>query len=151
MTELNVSIVSIGLSDLLEKSRSFTSEADQLIQEKMLESVNENIVSVARSLAPKRTGALQDSIGAEAGDDPMSVILYASRSYAGYLESGTVPHRIEPRDAKALAFQINGKTVFAKSVQHPGIPSHPFLRPAIEVGKAKVAQDLAGVIIEQLE
>jgi hypothetical protein len=29
---------------------------------------------------------------------------------------------ITPKTAKALAFTVNGQTVFAKRVQHPGVP-----------------------------
>ncbi|MHB2036975.1 MAG: HK97-gp10 family putative phage morphogenesis protein [Nitrososphaerales archaeon] len=146
-----MSISAVGLSELLDKFRSFTAEADQIIQNKMLESVTENIVVVAKSLAPKRTGALEQSIEAVAGDDPMSVILMARKKYAGYLENGTRPHTIVATNAKALAFKINGRVVFARSVQLPGIPrgKFSFLRPAIEVGKDKVASDIANVIIEQ--
>lgn len=55
--------------------------------------------------------------------------------YAAIHEFGgkTRPHRIEPRNAKALAFQMGGKDVFARYVNHPGsnIPARPYLRPAL--------------------
>lgn len=153
MFQLIINISAAGLSDLLDKFRSFTAEADQIIQNKMLESVSENIVVVAKSLAPKRTGALQQSIEAVAGDDPMSVLVVATKPYSVFMEFGEKPHTIQANNAKALAFKINGQTVFAKSVQHPGIPRgrYSFLRPAVEVGKDKVASDIASVIIEQFE
>ena len=31
-----------------------------------------------------------------------------------------------------LVFKVNGKTVFAKRVRHPGIKARPYLRPAFE-------------------
>ena len=141
-----------GVTELLEKFRSFTPSADQLIQETMLKSVTENIVTVAKSLSPKKTGALQQSIDAIAGVDPMSVLLIVGKPYARFLEYGTKPHSIEATNAKALAFKVGGKTVFAKRVQHPGIPEgkYSFLRPAIEEGKQKLLEDVAGMIIDQL-
>lgn len=146
-----ISIRASGLSNLLERLRRFTSRADQIIQDKMLESIQDNVVPVAKSLAPKRSGALMQSIEAVLADDPMSVLLIAGKPYAVFLERGTQPHKIEARNVKALAFNIAGKTVFAKSVQHPGIPlgKYSFLAPALEIGKDKVASDIANAIIEQ--
>ena len=119
----------------------------------MVESVTENIVTVAKSLAPKRTGALKQSIEAVAGDDPMSVLLIAGKPYARFLEYGTRPHTIEARNAKALAFRSGGQEVFAKRVQHPGIPEgkYSFLRPAVEIGREKVAGDIAQMIVDELQ
>ena len=156
MEALKVSSISIrvaGVSELLERFRGFTSQADQLIQEKMVDSVTENIVTVAKSLAPKRTGALQESIVAMAGDDPMSVLLIAGKPYSRFLEYGTRPHTIEAKNTKALAFRSGGQTVFAKRVHHPGIPEgkFSFLRPAIEIGKEKVVGDIAQMIVEKLQ
>ena len=147
MIDTIVTITSTGLASLLNKFRSFTSQADQIIQDKMLESVKENIVAVAKSLVPKKTGALQASIDAITGDDPLSVLLVAQRNYSRWLEYGERAHTIEAKNAKALAFKIGGRLIFAKSVWHPGIPPHPFLTPAIEAGKEKVASDIASAII----
>ncbi len=144
---VNISIN--GLSELLDRFRSFTAQADQIVQDAMLESVSQNIVVVAKSLAPKRTGALQDSIEATAGEEPMSVFVVANKSYARFLEFGTRAHSIEAKNAKALAFKMNGRTVFAKRVFNPGIAEgkFSFIRPAIEIGKEKVADDIAKSII----
>jgi HK97 gp10 family phage protein len=48
--------------------------------------------------------------------------------YAHFIEYGTRPHRIENLNKKAIAF---GGQIF-KSVEHPGAPPHPFLRPALD-------------------
>jgi hypothetical protein len=45
-----------------------------------------------------------------------------------YLEYGTDPHMIFPKRAKVLRFEMDGKIVFARSVEHPGIKPMGFVR-----------------------
>lgn len=71
----------------------------------------------------KKTGELEAGISVTTAD--LGEILRAtarSESPQGdYLEEGTVPHRIEPRDpAGVLVFEIDGMVIFSKHVQHPG-------------------------------
>ena len=56
----------------------------------------------------------------------------SSAPYAKYVESGTAPHRIEPRQALALHWQDRGRNVFAARVNHPGTKANPFVRNAIQ-------------------
>ena len=108
---------------MIERLRNFTTEADQFIQETLLESAKVNIVVVAKSLAPERTGALRNSIDAIPGNEPMSIKLTADRPYAKFLEYGT---RYIPE----------GKFTF--------------MRPAIQEGIEKVVQDLQNAILDKL-
>lgn len=48
--------------------------------------------------------------------------------YAPFVEFGTQPHEIRPKNRAALA--VGG--LFLESVQHPGARPHPFLRPAMD-------------------
>ena len=46
-----------------------------------------------------------------------------------YQEMGTRPHPIRPRRFRVLRFLVNGESVFARRVQHPGTkPQHFFSR-----------------------
>jgi HK97 gp10 family phage protein len=120
--EINVRID--GLDELITKLRDFTSQADSIIQETMLESAKVNIVTVAKTLAPFRTGALRASIDAfPSGESPMAVNVVADRSYAKYLEFGT---RYIPE----------GK--------------YSFLRPAVQEGIEQLLQDVKNAIGEAL-
>lgn len=64
----------------------------------------------------------------------------------------TRPRTIRPRRKRALKFVVGGKTIFAKSVRHPGstIPARPFLglddgdRNAIERIVARFVQGAVG-------
>lgn len=56
--------------------------------------------------------------------------LYTSSFKARFLEYGTKPHRIEPKNRKALS--IGG--LYYDGVNHPGARPYPFLRPAMDQG-----------------
>ena len=98
-----------------------------------------------------RTGALALSIqrGDPGADLPrveldgerLVGVVGTTKPYAAIHEFGgrTAAHTIRARQAKALHFVLDGKDVFAKSVNHPGsvIPARPFLRPAIEDPEVK--------------
>jgi phage gpG-like protein len=86
-----------------------------------------------------RTGALRDSIEAEAVEerDRLLLRLYSNGSvkYAAIQEYGghTSAHQIVPRKARALAFVAGGRRVFARIVRHPGsaIPARHYLASAV--------------------
>lgn len=54
----------------------------------------------------------------------------ANADYSTALEYGTKPHVIEPKSAKFLHFQKDGKDVFAKIVHHPGTKPLAIMRNA---------------------
>lgn len=54
----------------------------------------------------------------------------ADTTYARFVADGTRPHTIRPRNARALRFQVGGKTVFAMRVNHPGTQPNPWFRNA---------------------
>jgi hypothetical protein len=51
-------------------------------------------------------------------------------NYAAAVHDGTRPHVIKARRRQALKFQMGGRTVFARSVRHPGTEGRPFLADA---------------------
>jgi hypothetical protein len=103
-------------------------------------SFTRRIATQARVDVPVRTGKLGRSIreddqimagpfvvtgGVSAGGGAEGV------DYALYVHEGTRPHMIFPRrPGGTLAFEMDGRTVFAKSVHHPGTKARPFLRNA---------------------
>jgi hypothetical protein len=48
--------------------------------------------------------------------------------YVKWLEEGTGPYMIFPRVKKALRFVVNGETIFARSVRHPGLKARNMFR-----------------------
>jgi len=53
-------------------------------------------------------------------------------SYGVFVDQGTRPHVIVPRRKKMLAFQKDGRWIFAKRVNHPGTKAQPFFTNAVE-------------------
>lgn len=51
--------------------------------------------------------------------------------YSGFVNDGTRPHVIRPRNAQALRFRVGGRVVFARVVHHPGTRARPFLDRAL--------------------
>jgi phage gpG-like protein len=85
-----------------------------------------------------RTGTLRRSIIEQFNPtaDGASAVVRATKIYGRIHEYGgvTPPHVIEPKTpGGVLAFQMGGKTIFARRVNHPGskIPERSFLRSAL--------------------
>jgi hypothetical protein len=51
--------------------------------------------------------------------------------YAPPVHNGARPHIIRPRLRKALKFRVNGQTVFATEVHHPGNKPRPWILKAM--------------------
>lgn len=56
--------------------------------------------------------------------------VYNDADYAEAVHNGSGAHTIRPRRKKALRFTMGGRTVFAKSVVHPGTRARPWLARA---------------------
>ncbi len=67
--------------------------------------------------------------------------------YYGIFETGATPHTIRPKTRKMLRFQgEGGDEVFARAVQHPGMPARPFLRPALDERKDQAVDAVGDVL-----
>lgn len=104
--------------------------------EKKLLSVGLQIERAAKQNAPVDTGRLRSSITTETGDRfGLPVVRVGTNvEYAPAIEFGSEPYIIEPDEAEALQWTDpkTGEPVFAKKVEHPGIPAQPFLLPAVD-------------------
>lgn len=93
-------------------------------------------------IAPVDTGTFRASIRVE----QTSEFEWEMRSGVSYdvdIEFGTAPHLITAKKAKALRFKVDGQTVFATRVQHPGTSGHPTFRPALNLTVTKDIPELA--------
>jgi hypothetical protein len=81
----------------------------------------------AKAFAPKKTGRLAQSIHHEVNDGVFRV--GSNLDVALWMEEGTRPHVIRPRNAKALMWP--GADHPYALVNHPGTRPSPFLRPAL--------------------
>jgi hypothetical protein len=64
---------------------------------------------------------------------------------------GTRAHTIFATKARALRFVTEGKTIFAKSVMHPGTAMRPFLRPSVEENAGSIRDRLQAAIDAELQ
>lgn len=86
----------------------------------------------------KRTKAQE--VGRAKGRDPLN--------YAHHIEFGVRAHSLGK--GSKLARKGTGGQDVQHGAGHPGIPAQPFLRPALDENKAKVMQEMARVIKEEL-
>jgi HK97 gp10 family phage protein len=99
----------------------------------------QSIQQQAQANAPVRTGRLRDSITIHY-TDVFRASIGPTVPYGVFQEYGTGSrgefggpmYTIRPKRAGGvLVFTVNGKKVVARVVHHPGIPPHPFMRPAV--------------------
>ena len=102
-----------------------------------------------------KTGALRRSIFETVTDNATSVIGKVASSgdvkYAAIHEfGGTIPaHDIYPVNAKALAFMLGGKQVFASVVHHPGsvMPERSYLRSSLDDMRDEIIDGLREAVV----
>lgn len=103
-----------------------------------------------------RSGNLQRSIQNDVTQSPHSVIgrVFSSGDvkYAAIHEFGgrTPPHVILPKNGDALKFMMNGKTVFAKKVNHPGsvMPERSFMRSSLRDMRPEIIDSIERAVSE---
>ncbi len=106
-----------------------------------------------------RTGALRDSIEAQASADGDEIVAsvgsYGDVKYAAIQEYGgkTGAHEILPVKGKVLAFLVGGALRFARKVEHPGsvIPERSYLRSSLDEMSAEIVAALAATPAETWE
>jgi HK97 gp10 family phage protein len=96
----------------------------------VLEDLTRETYEKAVQYAPERTGFLRRNIRMSVEGLTGRVISQAP--YSAYVEFGTRPHMIFPRRARALRFEVGGRTVFARYVHHPGTRGQFFMRRALQ-------------------
>lgn len=113
------------------------------------------MVALMKSLAPKKSGTLANSIGWTWGDAPKGamalgrmrgrgstgrkyITIYAGDGdayYARFIEFGTQGHTIKAKNAPVL--HLHGG-IFVEEVQHPGSTAQPFFYPAYRALRRRV-------------
>lgn len=99
-----------------------------------LEMVHEYI-NAKKAFTP-RTGHLQRSI--QIRFEPLKAIISANAEYAAYVEFGTKPHMILPKNRRALKIPKQQGFIFVKKVMHPGSKPYPYFFAEFEKRKDEV-------------
>lgn len=66
--------------------------------------------------------------------------------YYLFFETGAVEHGIKPKNRKLLRFFDDDQEIFARVVQHPGMPADPYLRPALDERAGQAVEAVGRVI-----
>ncbi len=90
--------------------------------------------ATSTNLFEDRTGVTRSSIHEEM-TAPLSGKVVAGGKVAVFLNDGTGPHEIRAKNGGMLRFEVQGHTVFAKAVHHPGTKPRPFMDQAAEFGE----------------
>lgn len=102
----------------------------------------EQVQKQMQQYAPVDTGYLRDHI--QLIVSPGSVrVGPVGVDYDAAVEYGTKPHTIRAKPGKTLAFKMNGRTIFVKSVRHPGTRAQPYIRPARQWAEKELPQKIA--------
>jgi phage gpG-like protein len=131
---------------LVAKSNTLAAALQQKIQQKL-----------AGEALQTRSGALAASIVASIAEEPQGVAVRIASTdvkYAAIHEfGGTIPpHQIVPDKAKALAFVIGGKQVFAMRVQIPAVtmPERSYMRASLAEMADAIRERMSEAIGEAL-
>lgn len=86
---------------------------------------------VARGMVPVRTGRLRASIKRRNATLKHATVVGHYTAY--FVDAGTVRHTIVPKSGRRLVFTEQGRTIFARKVDHPQTHARPFReRSAVE-------------------
>lgn len=119
------------MASRVEMDDGWHEHVDEAVRELFEEKLGPDIAEDARRYCPKRTGDLAESIEhhIEDGDLIVSATGSEEHAYAAYVELGTMPHVIRPKEKRALYWE--GAPHPVGVVHHPGTKPQPFLRPAL--------------------
>ena len=102
-----------------------------------LETAMPVIEAEAKARAPRRTGALSETIHAFLTSDTTAE-LDVLAPYASFITDGTMPHLIRARSKRALAWPGGAHPV--RVVHHPGTQPNPYLQDAIDAALSGVSR-----------
>jgi len=92
----------------------------------------QNIVEMARAIAPVKTGEYQSGIG-WVQMDANTIEIYADAPHSGVVEYGSAPHPIEGNPFLIFFWDKVGKTVAMPHVEHPGTTGQFVLSQAADI------------------
>jgi len=131
------------LSYMPDKLRAAFLKKTYALAEKLKSKVQQNLTNRILKI---QTGKLSRSIFEQVTNSTNEVSgrVYSSGvPYAAIQEYGgqTKAHVIEAKNGKALAFNLGGKQVFFKHVNHPGshIPAHRYMGQAFDAMKPEIS------------
>lgn len=96
---------------------------------KHLRKIGLEILIGAKAMVGVRTGRLRRSISMKQARRSryQYVTVGSNVSYAYMHHEGTSPHEIHAREGRIMRFNVGGRVVYARKVNHPGTKSRKYL------------------------
>lgn len=143
LPEINITLEKeTGVKFISKFTESLRNDA---VRELLTELANEFIKTIG-FVAPRKTGEYATSWKISQIDSKKVTISTPHGDLALYLEYGTAPHPITPKDKFALRWVDGSGVHFALYVRHPGFPAKPHIRPTGNVIQAKFPEFAANII-----
>lgn len=147
----------LDLENLASDLRKAAQQAETSVFEIVME-IARSIEAEMKRLVPVKSGRLRDSIRIksypgriEIGPDGVDYAVYIEYGTGSRGEFPTGPYEIRPKKpGGTLIFKVDGKTVGAKMVIHPGIRPQPFARPAATKWLDELGDNVAKVGVEMI-
>jgi hypothetical protein len=94
----------------------------------------ERVARIAEAEAP---GSMGNYVTWDVEDGPggLQGVVRCDHPKVRFVLDGTRPHVIRARNAKALRFEMEGRIVFARKVNHPGTRPNNFMARALRLGR----------------
>lgn len=134
--------IDVTEDQLFEALYAKMSELNNQLAEKIRQNLSGDVLN-------QKSGALYGTVverGPYAVDDALETVVEAGGDAAPYgivhEKGGEKEYLIQAINARALAFEVNGKMVFARSVIHPPLPARPWFGPATEEMEPVIAEEL---------
>lgn len=139
------------LDDFADDLEEIADEVDEAIDEGTRKT-SLQVERTAKRLAPVDDGELRADIQAiqiAAGLYSVGTV----REYGPSVEYGSRPHPITPNGPYPLVFywEREGRWVATYEVEHPGTPSQPFLRPALNAHRSDLVENISQEIEELID
>lgn len=141
---MGFSVTVEGLTALQEDVKRAGANIKPLVRAALVNSINRTQSNI-RKLTPHRTGNLQRSILTQM-EYPIGMVS-SQEKYGAYIEFGTSPYTITPKNKKALYWKGAAHPVMA--VHHPGIKARPFFKPGVTESLPYV-EDQFSQVLEQV-
>lgn len=131
MITLNIA----GTTDLQDKLTRLSKDGfgvDRVLQV-IAQRVFDNVIAGAEKHS--KTGNMVRSFGTGAKRIPNGYRIEADLQFAPetlFVNFGTRPHKIYPKDKKALRWVSGNGFMFAKFINHPGYKGDPFMQSAVD-------------------
>lgn len=126
---------------------NLTDELQSFVMGALVEQGSEIIEEELSAVIPVDTGYAQSTIQREVSQETAEI--FTESGYIGFVDRGTKAHDIYAAPGSALVFEIDGITIFAKHVKHPGIKARHFTLQAVENAQPRI-QDMVEEVLSEL-